>query len=73
MDNFDFTGPEEPTTEGSPDENTIIVELVGIKNLQSNETWRLTFDVAAVDSGKIKNLTDQLYKAFYMALIPYDK
>jgi len=50
-------------------ENTLTVELVGIKNLKSTGNWRLEFDVYEIDSHKVKELIDEINKAFMMALV----
>jgi len=48
---------------------TLLVELVGIKNLKTTHNWRLEFDVFEIDSSKVKGLMDKLNKALVMALI----
>ena len=53
-------------------ENTLTVELVGIKNLKSTGNWRLEFDVYEIDSHKVKELIDEINKAFMMALVELD-
>lgn len=51
------------------DGTTLMVELVGIKNLKTTHNWRLEFDVFEIDSEKVKELMDKLNKALVMALV----
>jgi|TARA_Y100000296_G_scaffold19343_1_gene23066 acyl carrier protein len=48
---------------------TLLVQLVGIKNLKTTHNWRLEFDVFEVDSNKVSTLIDKIEKAFAMALV----
>ena len=48
---------------------TLLVQLVGIKNLKTTHNWRLEFDVFEVDSNKVSTLIDKIEKAFVMALV----
>jgi hypothetical protein len=54
-------------------DKTILVTLVGIKNIKSTHNFRIEFDVFETDSPKIKNLIDQMDKNFYLLLVPYDE
>ena len=53
-------------------ENTLTVELVGIKNLKTTGNWRLEFDVYEIDSDKVKELFDKINKSLMMALVELD-
>jgi hypothetical protein len=64
--------PEEKP-ESAVQENTIKVNLMGIKHMKTSHVWRLEFDVYEVDSQKIKALIDQIEKDFYLLLVPIDK
>lgn len=50
-------------------DNTLNVELVGIKNLKTTHNWRLEFDVFEMDSSKVKNLMDKINTALVMVLV----
>ena len=52
-----------------PDNNTLLVQLVGIKNLKMTHNWRIEFDVFEVDSEKVSQLVEKIEKAFVMALV----
>jgi hypothetical protein len=67
MDSEDFAA-NEPTVEDVT-KNAILVTLVGIKNIKSQNSFRLEFDVAGVDQSKVKNLLDDLYNMFHMILV----
>lgn len=53
-------------------ENTLTVELVGLKNLKSTGNWRLEFDVYEIDSDKVKELFDKINRSLMMALVELD-
>ena len=55
-----------------PDNITLLVQLVGIKNLKMTHNWRIEFDVFEVDSEKVSQLVEKIEKAFVMALVEYD-
>ena len=50
-------------------DNTLYVELVGIKNLKTTHNWLLEFDVFEMDSSKVKNLMDKINTALVMVLV----
>ncbi len=52
-----------------PDNITLLVQLVGIKNLKMTHNWRIEFDVFEVDSEKVSQLVEKIEKAFVMALV----
>ena len=52
-----------------PDNITLLVQLVGIKNLKMTHNWRIEFDVFEVDYEKVSQLVEKIEKAFVMALV----
>ncbi len=47
-------------------------ELVGIKNLKTQNCYRLEFDVYEIDTPKVKELIDKINTAYVMALVEYE-
>lgn len=65
--------PEEIPELQDPIRDSIVVTLVGIKNLKSQNTFRLEFDILAQDQSKVKALVDELYSTFYMYLVKHEE
>lgn len=72
MEMNEFSLENDPQESEDPTNKAILVTLVGLKNIKSQNSWRLEFDVAGVDQAKVKNLMDNLYSMFYMLLIKTD-
>ncbi len=53
-------------------DQTIKVNLVGLKYMKSQKIWRFEFDVYEEENPKVKSLMDQINKDFYLALVPLD-
>jgi hypothetical protein len=51
----------------------LTTELVGIKNLKTQNCYRLEFDVYEIDTPKVKELIDKINTAFAMALVDYEQ
>jgi hypothetical protein len=64
-------GTEEQLEEIVQDQ-TIKVNLVGLKYMKSQKIWRFEFDVYEEENPKVKSLMDQINKDFYLALVPLD-
>ena len=61
--------PEEQQTE----QQTVKVNLVGVKRMKSQHCWRLELDIYEVDSAKVKTLVDNIEQDFYMILVPIEQ
>ena len=65
----------EPTKESNElvQDQTIKVNLVGLKYMKSTKIWRFEFDVYEEENPKVKALMDHINQDFYLALVPLDK
>ena len=60
-------------TKKKDDGIVLITELTGIKNLKTQNCFRLEFDVYEIDTPKVKELIDKINKSFAMGLVEYEQ
>lgn len=60
-------------TKKKDDGVVLITELTGIKNLKTQNCFRLEFDVYEIDTPKVKELIDKINKSFAMGLVEYEQ
>jgi hypothetical protein len=53
-------------------QNTLKINLVGLKYMKSQKIWRLELDVYEEENAKVKGLMDQINKDFYLILVPIE-
>ena len=52
-----------------PDNITLLVQLVGIKNLKSTYNWRIELDIYEIDSHKVEQLVHLVGKQIVTAIV----
>jgi hypothetical protein len=60
------------TTNETLQDQTIKVNLVGLKYMKSQKVWRFEFDIYEQENTKVKVLMDQINNDFYLLLVPLD-